>query len=238
MGINTGSIRFGIASQVDAATLADDPTYLFGVESGDIVATPVYDDGSLTAGTATKTGRELRRTEWPFDFTTRAYTGSIGTILKHALGADTPSGPAIRTASSSTHARSRGAFGLQRNTARAATSTRSRAAKITSLRLSWEEKSRGRRGERHQVTRTHRRPNTAGTTRRAHPRTSGLSAALQDGRRRRDARRPLLMGGRLVELRQRRRGEVLLTAVFEAIDHRRPTSTKLSTLRHDHPPAE
>lgn len=90
--VNAGSIRFGIASQTAAGTLAANPEYLFGVESGDIPATPAYDDAPLTSGTATKSNRELRRLEWPFDFATNAYLKSIGAILKHALGDCTTTG--------------------------------------------------------------------------------------------------------------------------------------------------
>lgn len=87
MGIDTSSIRFGIAAQASAGTLAANPTYLFGVESGsDVTTNPEIDDAPLTSGSATLTNAEIRALGLGYNITTRAYEGSIGLVLKHALG--------------------------------------------------------------------------------------------------------------------------------------------------------
>ena len=137
---NAGSIRFGIASQASAGTLATNPAYLFGVEKGDIPANPAYDDAPLTSGTATKSNRELRRLEWPFEFTTNAYQGSVGTILKHALGKCTTTGASPTFTHVFEHLRPLPAgMSVFKEYSDGGDIHAVRDGKISSLRLSWEE---------------------------------------------------------------------------------------------------
>jgi hypothetical protein len=139
-GIDTSSIRFGVATQSAAGTLETNPTYLFGVESGDIPASPAFDDSPLTSGSATKGGRELRRVEWPFDFTTRAYEGSIGLLLKHALGECATTGTAAPYSHVFNHARPLPAgISVFKEYSDGGDIHAVRDGKISSLRLSWEE---------------------------------------------------------------------------------------------------
>ena len=137
---NAGSIRFGIASQASAGTLATNPAYLFGVEKGDIPANPAYDDAPLTSGTATKSNRELRRLEWPFEFTTNAYQGSVGTILKHALGKCTTTGASPTFTHVFEHLRPLPAgMSVFKEYSDGGDIHAVQDGKVSSLRLSWEE---------------------------------------------------------------------------------------------------
>lgn len=137
--INSGSIRFGIGEGT-AGVLATQPKYMFGVEDGDIPATPAFDDAPLTCGTATKTNRELRRLEWPWSFTTRAYEGSIGLILKHALGDVDTTGTGDPYTHVFTHARPLpSGLSIFKEHSEGGFVQAVRDAKIGSLRLSWEE---------------------------------------------------------------------------------------------------
>jgi len=137
---NAGSIRFGIASQAAAGTIAANPAYLFGVEGGDIPANPAYDDAPLTSGTATKSNRELRRLEWPFEFTTNAYLGSCGMILKHALGDVTTTGASPTYTHVFEHARPLPAgLSVFKEYSDGGDIHAVRDGKVSSLRLSWEE---------------------------------------------------------------------------------------------------
>lgn len=138
MAIETGSIRFGVAIQAAAGTLAANPTYLFGVESGDIPPSPQWDDAPLTSGSATLSGRELRRIDNTFQFETRAYTGSIGTLLRAVLGDVDTTGTSTYT-HIFTHARPLPYLSTFKEHSAGGVVHALRDGKIKSLRLEWEE---------------------------------------------------------------------------------------------------
>lgn len=137
--VNAGSILFGIGSQASAGTLATNPAYLFGVESGDIGFGPDFNDAPLTSGTATETDRELIRINVPFEYTTNSYLGSVGTIIKHALGDVTTTGSSPTFTHVFEHARPLPAGLSVFKVYEDGFADTLRDGKVETLRLEWDE---------------------------------------------------------------------------------------------------
>ena len=90
--VNKGMIVLGIGKQSAKGTIAANPTYIFGVESGGINVTPEHTPIELTAGERARYGAIRTAVEEGADFTTFARVGSVGDFLMGVLGAVTTTG--------------------------------------------------------------------------------------------------------------------------------------------------
>lgn len=84
--VQTGSIRLGIGKQTALGTIATQPTYLYGVESGGIVVPLAQEPDDLTSGKRSSSSVRRGDVSNSADQVGRAFLASIGLLLYGALG--------------------------------------------------------------------------------------------------------------------------------------------------------
>ena len=139
MPVETSSIIFGAANQAAFGTATASPALIFGVEEGDMLPSPQFEDANLTSGSVALTDRDLRRLEQPWSFTTRAYRPLVGMLVANALGSEVDSGSSPNFTHVMELTRPLPWLTIFRRFGLAGTINRVRDAKIQTLRLSWEE---------------------------------------------------------------------------------------------------
>lgn len=95
--VQTGSIRLGVAVQASKGTLAANPAFLYGVESGGIAVSPDQAPDPLTSGKRAASTMFRANVTNTADQVGRAHLKSTGALLYGALGSKSVSGSGTYT---------------------------------------------------------------------------------------------------------------------------------------------
>ena len=95
MTLQKGTIVLGLAKQSAKGTIATNPTFAFGVESGGLKVEPEHEALDLTAGSRARYGSTRDKVAEGAAYKTAAYPGSVGEALMALFGsvATTGTGP-------------------------------------------------------------------------------------------------------------------------------------------------
>lgn len=92
MTIQKGTIVLGLGKQPAKGTIATNPTYAFGVESGGLKLDPQHEGLDLTAASRARYGSRRTAVKEGAAYQTAAYPGSVGDALMAVLGSVSTTG--------------------------------------------------------------------------------------------------------------------------------------------------